>query len=231
MSAKNKYAIIITAAGVGSRMKSDIPKQFINVLNKPVLYYTVKAFDSFNCADEIVITASKPYIPYVENMVRHYEFKTQITVTEGGSTRRESVYNGILALNSDITHVLIHDAARPLIDKQTVLKCIESLENGTCCAAGVKVKDTIKLADNSQNIIKTVDRSNLWQIQTPQFFDKESILNAHIYAKKNNIEATDDCMLYEAQNGKIKIIESSYDNFKITTPIDLALFKELVQND
>ncbi len=215
---KNKYCAVIVAGGSGSRMKSDIPKQFLKLGSKSVLCRSIEIFENSPNIDSIVVVTSKDYIENVENL----GFKKVKSIVLGGDTRQKSVYNGLLAVPKSCSYVLIHDGARPLLDNDVLNRCIESLEQGKNCAPGVLVKDTLKIADDNQKITATPDRKNMYSIQTPQCFNLKDILYAH-ENYKGVAQVTDDCMLMEAMGFGIHIVDGSYENLKITTPEDLNL--------
>lgn len=218
----NKYCAVIVAGGSGSRMKSDIPKQFLKIGSKTVLERSILAFEKSESIEGIVVVVSQDYINDVKNIVTLCGFKKVIKVVGGGDTRQKSVYNGLLAVPADYKYVLIHDGARPLLDEDIINNCILSLENGKNCAPGVMVKDTLKIADGFSKINATPKRDNMYSIQTPQCFNLMDILYAHENYKGSEV-ITDDCMLMEQMGYDVYIVGGNYDNIKITTPEDLTL--------
>lgn len=225
---KIKNAAVIVAAGSGTRMGTDIPKQFLNVLGKPVISYTLNQFNSNVNIDEIVIVTKEEYISFCQNLVKDMEFAKVTSIVTGGATRQQSVFNGINAVSDDVKNVFIHDGARPMISDQTITKCALALESNSSCAVGVPMKDTIKYSDNGKFIDRTVDRSRLWQIQTPQCFDKNLVIKYHKMAFEEGFEATDDCMLFEHYGEKIALVEGEYENIKITSPQDIFVMEGIL---
>ncbi len=219
----NRYCVVIVAGGTGSRMKSDKPKQFIDLCGKSVLCHTIEKFENFDAVESIVLVAGADYTDFVKETCNLMGYKKITAVVCGGDTRQKSVLNGLVAVPDDCNCVLIHDAARPLVDGDILSRCVDSLEKGENCAAGVKVKDTLKLCDKNGNILKTPDREYMYKIQTPQCFFKADILKAHEIAAEKSFNATDDCMLLENAGVNVKIIEGSGENIKITTPEDLII--------
>ena len=217
---KNKYCAVIVAGGSGTRMKTDVPKQFLMLGAKTVLARSIEAFETSPFVDSIVVVASENYINDVKNAIK--SFKKVTDIVPGGDTRQKSVYNGLAAVPEDCNCVLIHDGARPLVDSGIIKRCVLSLENGKNCAPGVKIKDTLKIADSFSKITKTPDREQMYSIQTPQCFFTADILNAHNNAV-SDAQITDDCMLMEAMGFDVYIVDGSYENIKITTPEDLNL--------
>lgn len=225
----NSTAVILVAGGSGLRMGTDIPKQFISIEGREIIEHTLYTFIKSDIAYKIVIVCSRAYIAHTEQLVSNISSQIPIIVTEGGTTRQASVYKGLLEA-ADCEYVMIHDAVRCCITLEDIIKLRDNLAYCNSCALGVKVKDTIKLADgSSRNILKTIDRDNLWHIQTPQAFKTQEILSAHRLALKTGFEATDDCALAENAGMTVNIVEGSYSNIKVTTPTDLIFARELLK--
>lgn len=226
-----KVTAIIVAAGSGLRMGADCPKQFLKVFDKPILAYTLQKFCDSKLINSVILVTQSEYIPLCKRMCVDYDFDKVRVITEGGSVRRQSVYNGLAQLDDECEYVIIHDGARPMIDDETINKCIAAAVQNKAAAVGVRVKDTVKYSDDGKFIVKTVDRSHLWQIQTPQVFEKELILSCHEKANAENIDATDDCMLAEKFGIMVAIVEGKYENIKITSPADLYVMQGLLGQD
>lgn len=221
-----KVAAIVLIAGNSTRYGKNRNKNFESVDEKPVILYSLEAFDKNDYIDTIFIAVKKTEIEMVKSIIDKEKFQKKIKIVEGGKQRSESVYNCIKKAESDI--VIIHDGARPAIKQEYINKCVESMNEFKGVTIGVKSKDTIKIT-NEQNIVtNTTKRSNTWLIQTPQCFDRDVLLNMH--EKYKNEEVTDDCMLLEKDNYKIKIIEGDYTNIKITTYEDLEIIKKIMIN-
>lgn len=221
---------IIVAAGKGSRMKSECPKQFIEVKGRPILYYTIKAFENSN-VDEIIVVTGEEYISYVrEEIVTRYEFQKVSNVIQGGDERYESVYRGLLSM-VDCGYVMVHDAARPFVTSAFINEMIEAVWQQDAVIAGVKAKDTVKMIDENGYVESTPNRERVWNIQTPQAFAYDLLKNAYDKVIGDQFtKATDDAMVVEyATKQRIKVMEGSYGNIKITTPEDLkeSLFADL----
>lgn len=224
-------SVIIVAAGVGKRMGGKVAKQYLLLKEKPILYYTLKAFEQIEAIDEIVIVTGKDDIEYVKSEITDkYNISKISNIIPGGSERQYSVRNGLNAINKNTDIVLIHDGVRPFVEKADVEKLIEEIKINKACLLGVKVKDTIKICDTQGNIVETPDRNLLWQAQTPQGFLYDIILKAHIKAEEENFLGTDDAMLVERLGYKIKMVEGSYTNIKITTPEDLQAGEAILNN-
>ena len=185
--------------------------------------YSIQAFSQNNYIDDIIIAAKEIDIPSTQDIIKNINKNIKIVV--GGNSRQESVKNCIEATKSDI--VIIHDGARPAIKQRYINECIESMESFKGVTIGVKSKDTIKITDENDIVISTTQRSYTWIIQTPQCFDRKILLEMHEKFKTD--EVTDDCMLLEKNNYKIKIIEGDYTNIKITTYEDLDIMKKFIK--
>lgn len=225
-----KTVAIVLAAGQGKRMNSKVHKQYLLLKDKPVLYYSIKAFeDSF--IDEIILVVGKDEIPYCQNeIVSKYNFKKVKHIVEGGKERYHSVAFGLKCV-IDADYVFIHDGARPFIDSEILERAYNSVKVHNACVVGMPVKDTIKIANDIGFVKDTPNRSLVWSIQTPQVFSFSLIYDAYmklieqeqsILAKGINI--TDDAMVTEYFCGvPVKLVEGSYRNIKITTPEDLDI--------
>ena len=227
------YAII-AAGGSGSRMGSDIPKQYLTVRDKPLLYYTLEAFEN-SCVNGVSVAVSKDWMQYVvSDIVDKFRLNKVIRVCEGGAERHVSVFHALDDL-SDIAKaediVLIQDGARPFVTAQLIEKIASGVEEFGAAIAAVPVKDTIKISDADGFVKETTVRANTWQIQTPQGFYYGEILEAYrrlfADAGRENVMITDDAMVYERAfpKKKVKLIEAFYENIKITTAEDLEVAK------
>lgn len=230
-----KSVAIVLAAGKGSRMKSDIQKQYLLIKDRPVLYYSLKAFeDSF--IDEIVLVTGAEEISYCrDEIVKKYAFTKVTKIVAGGKERYHSVYAGLQAIE-DCDYVFIHDGARPFVTEQILTRAYETVKKEHACVVGMPVKDTIKLADESGYAADTPRRDLLWIVQTPQVFSFSLIKEAYtVFLKQEQellsqgIKMTDDAMVAEMfSDKKIRLVEGSYENIKITTPEDLRIAEALL---
>lgn len=223
-----KYAAIVLSAGSGSRMKSDIPKQYLPLIEKPVIYYSLMAFQN-SPVDEIILVSGANDMEYCrKEIVERYGLSKVTKIVAGGKERYDSVYEGLCA--TDAEYVLIHDGARPVLTSDMIDRMIQGVENTGACIAAMPVKDTIKLSDEHKQVASTPDRKHLWMVQTPQCFartlleESYEILKCKQKAGENVPDITDDAMIVEYATGKkITLVEGAYTNLKITTPEDLAV--------
>lgn len=225
-----KTTAIVLAGGRGKRMNSSVPKQFLIIKDKPVLYYSLKAFeDSF--IDSVILVATEDDMEYCrQEIVDKYGLKKVVKIVAGGKERYHSVLNGIKEAD-ECNFIFIHDGARPFVTQDMLTRLLESVEKNKACVAGMPVKDTIKIADEEGYIDTTPKRELVWMIQTPQVFDYALIKKAYLILERDEysllqkgISITDDAMVVEMLLGeKVKLVEGSYQNIKITTPEDLTI--------
>mgnify|MGYP002766739915 FL=1 len=228
---KQKYAAIVLAAGSGKRMNSQVHKQYLIIQDRPVLYYSLKAFED-SAVDEIVLVVGKGEEKFCrKEIVDKYGISKVKAIVEGGKERYHSVFEG-LKQTGDVDYVLIHDGARPFVNQDIIRRCMLEVTKYQACVVGMPVKDTIKIADEGGYAKQTPDRKNVWMIQTPQTFSYALIYEAYEEMLKTEDAAiTDDAMVLERTKGKkSKLIEGSYRNIKITTPEDLLIANVYLQH-
>lgn len=214
---------VIVAAGKGKRMGTEISKQFLPLCGKEILTHTVEKFEAAKYIRDIILVTGQDSLQDVRDMMQEYNWKKVVSVVAGGKERQDSVWNGLQAVSEDTEIVLIHDGVRPFVTEEILNDSIETAMEMGGCVAGVPAKDTIKVC-NAENIaVATPDRSTLWQIQTPQTFRKELILQAYMQAKEDGFAGTDDASLAEHSGYPVKVIMGSYRNIKITTREDLLV--------
>ncbi|HOQ08116.1 MAG TPA: 2-C-methyl-D-erythritol 4-phosphate cytidylyltransferase [Clostridiales bacterium] len=221
-------AAVIAAAGRGTRMDLDINKQYIEIQGMPILAMTIGKFEDCSLIDEIIVVANKDETDYCrKNVIERFGFTKVRTVAEGGESRQRSVYNGLKQVSAGCGVVLIHDGARPFVSTESIIECIEAARSyGAACVA-VPAKDTIKESDEEGFVSRTLDRSSLWQIQTPQGFEYGLIMDAHDRAARDVFEATDDAMLAERYGHRVRLVMGDYSNIKVTTREDLVFAEAL----
>lgn len=221
---------IILAGGRGSRMQSDIPKQYIQLGGRPLLFYTIDAFEKCSDIDDIILVASDEYMEYCRfEIVEKYNLKKVSSIVVGGKERYDSVCQGLKQVHDrNIGNVLIHDGARACVNEDVIKRCIDGAGQYQACIAAVPVKDTIKVADAEGFASHTPDRKMLWQIQTPQAFQTALIYEAYkkMYADVQKGNITDDAMVVEKYtDADVKLVMGDYHNIKVTTPEDLDIAK------
>lgn len=223
---------IITAAGSSERMGELGNKQFVEVLGKPVLSHTIEAFENCRLINEIIIVTREEDIMYCNEMVvQPYEFSKVSKILAGGRRRQESVYIGLKEVESDTNIVVIHDGARPLVTVADIENSIYECMDCGAVVVGTKVKETIKVVGSDGFIVRTPDRQTLWIARTPQTFNYDLIVKAHQSAVEEGFEAWDDAGLVEMLGHKIKIVEGSHQNIKITTAEDISIAESIMESN
>ena len=235
---KKRCTAIVLAAGNGSRMKSDVAKQYMDLCGKPLIWYALHTIEESSVIDDCILVTGAEDISYVKDeIVARYDFCKVNAVVAGGRERYDSVYHALRLIadgkvdvpNQD-GYVFIHDGARPFLTEEILQRCYEQVQASKACVAGMPVKDTIKIADREGFAAQTPDRNLVWQIQTPQVFESALIIEAYerLMREKGRLSAegikiTDDAMVVETlMNTPVKLVEASYENIKITTPEDMA---------
>jgi len=225
---KNTYAALIAAGGTGTRMGARTNKLMMPLGGKPVLARTLAVFDGMETIAHIAVVLHPGLIDTVRELLPEWGIRTPVTLTQGGATRQASVHRGLRALPADTSLVAIHDGARPLISPDIIARTFEEAGKSGAAAAGIPVKDTLKRVGERNRIEATVDRTSLWQVQTPQTFDLDLILDAHREAEAKGWTCTDDASLIEGTGGTVTMVTGSALNVKITTPEDMHLAQKLL---
>jgi len=225
---KKRCCAVVVAAGRGERMNSSINKQFIEVSGKPILAYCLETLQSCSCIEEIVLVAREEELFNAADLVKKYGIAKVKQIVRGGETRQASVMAGLSAVKKEYQFVAVHDGARPFVLAEDVERTVFAAFETGAAALGVRLVDTIKECDINQLIVRTVDRSRLWKVQTPQVFATHILWSAYGNAAKKEISVTDECMAVEKLNIKIKMIEGSGENIKITMPDDLAVAEAIL---
>ncbi len=218
---KNVTAIIV-AAGRGTRMGSEIPKQFMNIAGKTILETTLYKFDRSNEVDEIILIVNKEDMEFVNTEIA-VDYEKITIVKAGGATRTESVFEGIKALSRKCGIVLIHDGVRPFVSYNLITNCVEGAYNFGACIPVTDVVDTIKEVSEDGIVQNTLNRARLKSVQTPQSFDYELIRDCYIKAVTEDESFTDDASIVEFYGHNVKTIDGLPRNIKITTPLDLRI--------
>ena len=222
----NKVTGIILLAGNSTRYKKNINKNFDYLNDKLVFLYSLDKFLENNNIDDVILVIRKSDKEFINNVLLDIKRDKNIKLVIGGMTRQESVYNALKSTDSKI--VLVHDAARPVLKDKYINDCISSMNEYKGAITAIKVKDTIKISNDNAEIISSTNRNNTYIGQTPQAFDRELLLKLH-EKYKGDINITDDSMLLERDGYKIKIVDGSYSNIKLTTNDDLIYLTEYLK--
>ena len=218
------WAAVIVAAGRGERFGR--PKQLIDIAGKPMLAWSIETFASMREIDAIVVTTEPEFLEAVQALARASMLRIPIFVIAGGANRQDSVRLGVEEVSRHVTSatqfVLVHDGARPMIRADDVRRGMSAVAPGTFALLATPVVDTIKRVDATGRVATTVDRTELWAAQTPQFGALADLLRAHRDAEKEGVRVTDDAALLERIGLEVIVVKGSPENFKVTLPSDLA---------
>ena len=224
---KARCTAVVLAAGKGSRMGTEEPKQFLHIGGVPVVVCALTAFQESPLIDEIILVTAREQIDRCREMAGRYGLDKVVQVIAGGRERYESVWNALKLIKSreGAEYVFIHDGARPFVDLDIIERAFLGAEKWGAAVVGMPVKDTIKIVGKDHIVLETPDRSSVWQVQTPQAFRYSLIREAYDRLfEQENISVTDDAMVLESMgNHPIHMVFGSYGNLKITTPEDLLI--------
>lgn len=223
--------VIIPAGGAGTRMGADIPKQFLELNGKPLIIHTLEIFESMDEITSIVISLHKEWHTFLNEQLKEHNITKVKEMVYSGEKRQDSVFNAIktqTVFNSDV--ILVHDAVRPFVSKELVLKIIEEAEETGAVIPAVETKDTVKERTPKDFVLKTFVRNNLCNAQTPQGFWYDVLFSAYENASKNGFIGTDSSSLVEYNGYKVSILEGDEQNIKITSPYDFKLAEMMIKN-
>lgn len=218
--------VILLAGGIGSRMKAPIPKQFLTINQKPIIHYCYELFLAASGIAEISVVCPPEY----QHFFTAHGQSPRLSFALPGLRRQDSVYNGLQAMKSKHSVICVHDGVRPFISQAIIQNVIDAAKLIGAATVGVPVKSTIKECDKTQMVLRTPDRSILWEIQTPQAIQRNLLEQGFEFAIHRNITVTDDVSLVELLGKPVKIVEGSYSNIKITTPDDLVFAEQVLKN-
>ncbi|WP_226670979.1 2-C-methyl-D-erythritol 4-phosphate cytidylyltransferase [Metabacillus litoralis] len=221
------YQVVIPAAGQGKRMKAGKNKQFIEVDEIPLIIHTLRVFENHSLCSAIILVINELETNDFEELLLKYKITKVKKMVYGGAERQNSVYNGLKSCHNE-DYVLVHDGARPFVSHKSIEELIRKVEITGAATLGVPLKDTVKVVDHGI-VSQTLDRSNLWGIQTPQAFRLGLILSAHEQAIAEGFLGTDDASLLERVGQPVSIVMGDYTNLKITTPDDLLIAEAIVK--
>ena len=218
---------IILAAGKSERMGGGVDKAFLSLVNKPVVAWSLLAFEKCEDIDRIVLVVRKDQVMGSKAVVKMFGISKIDKIVPGGGERQESVAAGLAACDADTRTVVIHDGARPMVTPEIISEIVKQAKKVPAVTVGRPMTDTVKLCEKGTVVTKSVAREKLWTVQTPQAFQMKELRAAH--KALGTKEITDDCMAIELNGGTVKIIENLKPNFKITTVEDLQLAATLLK--
>lgn len=222
------YSVVIPAAGQGKRMKAGKNKQFIELDQSPLIAHTLKVFEEDERCKQIILVVNENEIDAMQEIISTYKIQKVSKIALGGKERQQSVFEGLKQLSGPDEIVLVHDGARPFIRKEIIHELVTTAEQEGAAIVGVRMKDTVKRVMN-QTVEETIDRSELWSVQTPQAFWRDALLTAHKQAEDQQFQATDDASVMEWVQARVVMVEGDYSNVKITTPEDLLMAEAILR--
>jgi 2-C-methyl-D-erythritol 4-phosphate cytidylyltransferase len=222
-------AALIVAAGKGTRMGASVDKLWLNVAGRPVIAHTWKRFNDSPAIGEIILVVRDGMQPHFSELARQFNFQKPFRLVIGGAERQDSVWNGLEAVSPPTDMVAIQDAARPCTPDELIVATIEAAGETGAAVAAQPVTDTIKETADGRLVSRTVDRSKLWSVQTPQTFRVEIIRRAILAARAKGLNLTDDTAACELIGQPVRLVHSRSPNPKVTVPADLPLLESLLQ--
>ncbi|KQL52098.1 2-C-methyl-D-erythritol 4-phosphate cytidylyltransferase [Heyndrickxia shackletonii] len=223
-----EYQVIIPAAGQGKRMGAGKNKLFLHLNGKPIISHTLKVFlDDEKCSG-IILAIQPDDEDFFKKLLNTYSTTKKIHLVFGGAERQYSVFNGLKVIK-DSNIILVHDGARPFIRHEVIHQLAKAAHEKGAAIAAVPVKDTIKKVQDFQ-VVETIERTSLWQVQTPQAFRFSLLWEAHHQALQENFLGTDEASLVERLQYPVQIVTADYDNIKLTTPEDLYIAEAILKH-
>lgn len=225
---------IILASGTGKRMGAGKNKTLLTLGTRPLVWYAIESFHKVKIINKIILVVKEGEEKIFEKIVKQYDFKKVVAVISGGRERQDSAHNGLQFVKDKFGKfknmiVLFHNGANPFVSQSEILEVIASAKKVGAAVVAHKTKDTIRKVAQNRLSLGVIDRSNLWNMQTPQAIKFPLAARAFFQAKKDNFLGTDDVSLVERLGRKVKIVEASENNFKVTTPLDFELAKIVVR--
>ena len=221
---------IIVAAGGGTRLGRQTPKQYLDLCGKPLLCHALSTFDETDCVDRLVlVTPKEEKLSVIRPIIVKHPVKKPLALALGGDHRQGSVYNGLCACAPETEIVLIHDAARPFITCDEIRLCVQAARNHGAAVLAHPASDTVKRADSRGLAVETLNREVLWQVQTPQAFSFKLVMDAHKKAAREGFIGTDDAALVERAGHPVFLQRGSRWNIKITEPEDLVIARSIME--
>jgi len=221
---------LIVAAGKGTRMGANVDKLWLEVAGRPVIAHTWRQFNDASCVDEIILVVRDGMQPHFTELAEKFHFQKPFRLVVGGVERQDSVWNGLAALSPETEIVAIQDAARPCTSADLIAATIAAARETGAAVAAQPVTDTIKETADGKIISRTVDRSKLWSVQTPQTFRVEVIRRAISTAREKNLILTDDTAACELIGQPVQLVKAATPNPKVTVPADLPFVESLLRS-
>jgi 2-C-methyl-D-erythritol 4-phosphate cytidylyltransferase len=216
---------IVTAGGIGKRMGTDIPKQFIEINGLPILMHTLLKLYTFNSKAQLILTLPGDWLDYWKDLRKKHDFLIDVELVEGGQERFHSIKNALKFAQGDI--IAIHDGVRPLVSKDTLERLVDGVKKYRAVIPVLGIKESVRMLREHQS--EAINRDSIKIVQTPQFFSKELIQQA--YTSEFSNEFTDDASVVEKLGFSVELVPGNEENIKITTPLDLKMAEYFLQLD
>jgi len=219
--------VVLLAGGTGSRMKANMPKQFLPLMDRPVLQHSLELLLQTQRLETMVIVINDEFrdLPFLKEAMAA---DPRIVFAAPGKERQDSVSNGLAQVPSSCTLVAIHDSARPLVTLDCVHQCLADGAAHGAAVLAVKMKATVKESEDGEFVSQTLQRSKLWEIQTPQVVRPDALREGFKLVEQNQWEVTDDVSIIELMNQPVKLTLGEYENFKLTTPEDMVIAEQIL---
>lgn len=224
-----QLALIIPAAGSGERMGAEVPKPYLELSGKTVLEHALERFADISGLGEVIVSTTPDYMEKTGEILSRMFPGLVCHVVEGGAERQDSIRNALKKISGKTGLIAVHDAVRPFVNKRDIESCIVEAAKWGGAVLAIPANDTIKVAGENNEIVKTPERKRMWQAQTPQIFWAALIREAYDHAESNQILGSDDSSLVEQVGGKVVLVNGSSKNFKITYPLDLDIADWLIK--
>mgnify|MGYP002813601669 FL=1 len=223
---------IVVAAGAGRRIGGEIPKTYLSISGRPLVLRTVDRMFLAGCVERVVLVVAAEEMARCDGLLRSDAALRHrpIVLQRGGATRQQSAKRGLEKLTADADVVIIHDGARPFVSAALIDRCVSAAAEKGAVVVGLPARDTIKVVGDDRRIHATPERSSLWEVQTPQVFQRSLIVAAHEKAARDGIEATDDAMVVERFGQPVFILDGERTNIKITLPEDFWLAEAMIRD-
>jgi 2-C-methyl-D-erythritol 4-phosphate cytidylyltransferase len=223
-------AAIVVAAGRGTRMGGDIPKQFEELSRNPLLSYSLSTLQSCDEIGTVILVITPEWQEKARELVKKHQFTKVLSVIPGGERRQDSVQNGLNALPCGTDYVVIHDGARPFATKKQFRETLETARETGAAITAIPPTDTIKEGSLEKGVTGTIDRNRLWAVQTPQAFEVNLLKTAYNKAEEDGLEVTDDAQIVEHYGKPVGIVMGSRENIKVTHPIDWDIARAILKS-
>jgi 2-C-methyl-D-erythritol 4-phosphate cytidylyltransferase len=223
-------SVIIPAAGLGKRMQTSIPKPLLELDGQTILERTLACFNYPDIISEIIIAVANDWRSEIEAVVRNANLDIPIKFALGGSERMYSIQNALNIVSPQSTYIAVHDAVRPFVTKKLFSNLMQAVAIHGACVPGLPVTDTIKIVNSEGFATGTPDRDCLRSIQTPQIFNRETLISSYETATRNSYVGTDDASVVEHAGFDVMVLQGDINNIKITFPSDIERGKRIIKN-